>query len=237
MLTVEDRPFLTAQWRHLAMVNYEVDPELVGPLVPRGTELDHFGGRYYVSLVGLLFLHVRLRGLRIPFHERFEEINLRFYVRRRVGAETRRAVVFVRELVRLPTVALIARWRYGEHYSALPMRHRVDERNASYEWRRGGRWQGLRVEAEEGAALPRPGSEEEFITEHYWGYSTTRRGTIEYRVEHPRWRVRRARASVDGDLERLYGPGFAATLSRPPTSAFLADGSSVAVMPGRLLRS
>ncbi len=236
MALMEERPFLSAQWRHLAMVNYEVDPGLVEPLVPRGTELDRFDGRCYVSLVGLLFLDVRLRGHRVPFHERFEEVNLRFYVRRRVGAETRRAVVFVRELVRLPTVALVARWRYGERYSALPMRYRVDERSATYEWRRGGRWQGLRLEAEGETAPPPSGSEEEFITEHYWGYSTTRRGTIEYRVEHPRWRVCRARASVDCDAERLYGPGFAAALSRPPSSAFLADGSAVAVMPGRLLQ-
>jgi len=231
-----DRPFLLAQWRHLAMINFEIDPSLIEPLAPRGTEVDRFGGRCYLSLVGLLFLDVRLRGLRVPLHERFEEVNLRFYVRRQVGMETRRAVVFVRELVRLPMVALVARWRYGERYWALPMRHQVDERSATYEWRRDGRWQGLRVEAEGEAALPQPGSEEEFITEHYWGYSTIWRGTVEYRVEHPRWQVYRARASLDGDFERLYGPSFAAALSRPPSSVFLADGSAVAVMPGRLLR-
>jgi uncharacterized protein len=231
------RPFLRAQWRHLAMVNYEVEPALLRPLVPAGTELDEFGGRCFVSLVGFLFLDVRVRGVRVPFHTRFEEVNLRFYVRRDADGERRRAVTFVRELVPLPAVALTARWRYGERYSSVPMRHRVTEAAVAYEWRFARRWQGMELAPEPEAALPDPGSEQEFITEHYWGYAVTRRGTVEYEVVHPRWNVSRARATVDCDAERLYGPGFAAALARAPSSAFLADGSPVAVMPGRLIGS
>jgi uncharacterized protein YqjF (DUF2071 family) len=232
---VEPRPFLRAQWRHLAMVDYEVDPGLLRPLVPPGTELDLFEGHCFVSLVGFLFVDVRLRGLRVPFHTRFEEVNLRFYVRRDAGGERRRAVTFVRELVPLPAVALAARWRYGERYSSVPMRHRVSAAAVAYEWRFGGRWQGMELTPEPEAALPEPGSEQEFITEHYWGYAATRRGTVEYEVVHPRWNVSRAEATVDCDAERLYGPGFAAALAGAPSSAFLADGSPVAVMPGRLV--
>jgi len=232
-LPVQEQPFLRAQWRHLAMVNYEVDPALLRPLVPAGTELDRFEDRCFVSLVGFLFLEVRLRGVRVPFHTRFEEVNLRFYVRREAGGERRRAVTFVRELVPLPAVALAARWRYGERYRSVPMRHRVTDQAVAYGWRFGGRWQGLELVPEPEAALPEPGSEQEFITEHYWGYAATRRGTVEYEVVHPRWNVRRAAATVDCDAERLYGPGFAAPLAGPPSSAFLADGSPVAVMPGR----
>jgi hypothetical protein len=213
------------------MVNYEVDPELLRPLVPAGTEVDRFAGRCYVSLVGFQFLDVRVRGLRVPFHTRFDEVNLRFYVRR----DDRRAVVFVRELVPLPAVALTARWVYGERYSSVPMRHRVSEAAVAYEWRFGGRWQGLQLAPEPARALAEPGSEEEFITEHYWGYAATRRGTVEYEVVHPRWNVARAEATVDCDAERLYGRGFAAALAAAPSSAFLADGSPVAVMPGSLV--
>jgi uncharacterized protein YqjF (DUF2071 family) len=231
----ESRPFLRAQWRHLAMVNYEVDPALLEPLVPAGTVLDRFQDRCYVSLVGFLFLDVRLRGMRVPFHGRFEEVNLRFYVRRSVAGETRRAVTFVRELVPLPAVALLARLVYGERYSSVPMRHRVTDAAVAYRWRYAGRWQGLEVAPEPDAALPEPGSEQEFVTEHYWGYAATRRGTVEYEVVHPRWTVQRAAASVDCDAEALYGPGFAAALAANPTSAFLADGSPVAVMPGQVV--
>jgi uncharacterized protein YqjF (DUF2071 family) len=234
-LPVEQRPFLRARWRHLAMVNYEVEPALLRPLVPAGTELDEFGGRCYVSLVGFLFLEVRVRGVPVPFHTRFEEVNLRFYVRREEGGERRRAVTFVRELVPRRAVALAARWRYGERYSSVRMRHRVTDEAVAYEWRYGGRWQGMELAPEPEAALPEPGSEQEFITEHYWGYAATSRGTVEYEVVHPRWNVSRAEAKVDCDAERLYGPGFAMTLARAPSSAFLADGSPVAVMPGRLI--
>jgi uncharacterized protein YqjF (DUF2071 family) len=228
--------FLSARWHDLAMLNFEVDPGLVRPLVPEGTELDRFGGRCYVSLVGFRFLEVRLRGLPIPFHTRFDEVNLRFYVSRREGAEVRRGVAFVRELVPLPAVALTARLVYGERYSSLPMRHRIAPDAVRYEWRVGGRWRGFGLTPHGEAALPAQGSEEEFITEHYWGYAATRRGTVEYRVEHARWPVRSARpAGIDHDAERLYGPGFAAALKGTPTSAFLAAGSPVRVLAGRLL--
>jgi hypothetical protein len=39
-LVVSPRSFLTAEWRHRAMLNYELDPDVLRPLVPKGTELD-----------------------------------------------------------------------------------------------------------------------------------------------------------------------------------------------------
>lgn len=230
------RPFLTAEWRHLAMLNWEVDPDLLTALVPPGTVLDLHAGRCLVSVVGLRFVDTRVRGRRIPFHTDFDEVNLRFYVRRQVGDEVRRGVVFVRELVPLPAVALTARLVYGERYRALPMRSLVGGDEVEYRWRLAGRWQGLRLEAAGPAGLPDAGSEEEFVSEHYWGYAGGRRGTLEYRVEHARWPVRRGkRAELDCDAERLYGPRFAAALEGPPMSAFLAAGSLVSVYPGQRL--
>jgi uncharacterized protein len=218
------------------MLNWEVDPGLLLPLAPPGTVLDLHAGRCLISVVGLRFVDTRVRGWRIPFHADFDEVNLRFYVRRQAESEVRRGVVFVRELVPLPAVALTARLVYGERYRALPMRSRIGRDEVEYRWRIGGRWQGLRLEAAGPASLPERGSEEEFVTEHYWGYAGGRRGTLEYRVEHPRWPVRRgAEAELDSDAERLYGPGFAAALERPPVSAFLAAGSLVTVYPGERL--
>jgi hypothetical protein len=230
------RPFLTAEWRQLAVLNWEADPGLLLPLVPPGTVLDLHAGRCLISVVGFRFVDTRIRGRRVPFHANFDEVNLRFYVRRQVEDEVRRAVVFVRELVPLPAVAFTARLVYGEHYSALPMRSRIGPDEAEYRWRFRGRWQGLRLDAAGPAGLPGQGSEEEFVTEHYWGYASGRRGTLEYRVEHPRWPVRRAaRSGLDCDAERLYGAGFAAALEPPPRSAFLAAGSPVSVYPGERL--
>lgn len=227
--------FLSAEWRTLVMLNWEVDPDLLRPLVPRGTELDAWQGKTFVSAVGFLFLDTRLMGIPMPFHRNFEEVNLRFYVGREGPEGWRRGVCFVREIVPRLAIAAIARWVYNEAYIAYPMRHggNVGESggSAEYGWRRGGRWESLRATF---SGAPKPleaGSVEEFITEHYWGYTAQRDGgTIEYRVEHPSWRVWRAdEAALDADVAALYGPQFAAPLAAPPSSAFVADGSPVIV--------
>ena len=237
------RPFLTAQWRHLAMLNYAVPPAILQPLVPAGTELDAWGGKTFVSLVGFRFLDTRVWGVAIPFHRDFEEVNLRFYVRRRAAEGWRRGVVFVKEIVPRLAVAALARLLYGERYVALPMRHQVAGDPAAggmevrYGWRFQGRWNGI------GGAVSGPpreaaaGSEEEFITEHYWGYAAQRGGgCVEYRVEHPRWRVWTIeRPALDCDVAGLYGEPFAGPLAAAPTSAFLADGSAVTVFAGQRL--
>ncbi len=242
-MSASKRPFLTAQWRWLAMLNYEVEATALGPLVPRGTELDAWQGRTYVSLVGFLFLKARVLGVPIPFHRSFEEVNLRFYVRRRDGEGWRRGVVFIRELVPRLAVAMVARALYNEKYWSLPMRHRIDTegrnaRGASYSWvfRRSPYRMDVEVSADPATTVE--GTEPDFFAEHHWGYVTGRDGaTSEYRVEHPRWRCWKARAArFEGDARLLYGDAFAEALSAPPASALLADGSPIAVhRPVRLL--
>lgn len=237
------RPFLTAHWRHLAMLNYAVPPEVLQPFVPRGTELDSWQGKTFASVVGFLFLDTRVWGMAVPFHRDFEEVNLRFYVRREAEDGWRRGVVFVKEIVPRLAVAGLARLLYGERYVALPMRHesagnpQEGEMSVTYGWRRRGRWNGIRGSVSGAPQEAPPGSEEEFITEHYWGYAARRGGgSVEYRVEHPRWRVwPLSKTVLDCDVAGLYGDAFAGPLAAEPSSAFLADGSEVAVYSGRRL--
>ena len=87
--------FLTAEWRRLAIVNYEASPDLLQRFLPRGVELDLWQGRCLVSVVGFQFRDTRLRGIPIPFHRNFPEVNLGFYVRRRVGIDRIRRCVVV----------------------------------------------------------------------------------------------------------------------------------------------
>ena len=229
------RPFLTAEWRHLVMLNYRVDEMLLQPYVPAGTELDHHDGTCFASVVAFQFVNTRVLGVPIPFHRDFTELNLRFYVRRTVNGQPRRGVVFVREVVPRPAIALIARLIYNEPYVRLPMRSAVGEGTIRYEWRRDGRWEGLTATSNEGATIPRAGSHEEFITDHEWGYTRQRDGgTIEYRVQHDRWPVRRAvDLRIDADFSDLYGPTLGAALANPVT-AFVVGGSPVTV--GRPVR-
>jgi uncharacterized protein YqjF (DUF2071 family) len=214
--------------------------------VPTGTELDDFDGTMLASLVGFRFLDTRVLGIPVPGHRDFDEVNLRFYVRRRgEDGAWRRAVVFVRELVPRRAIALVARWCYNEPYSAVPMRHELAldgategvPGRAAYAWRLAGRWHRLEVATAGRPALPTAGSEAAFITEHYWGYTAQRDGGCkEYQVEHPPWRVWvGVGGTLDCDVRAVYGPGFAECLTAPIRSAFLAEGSGVAVSPGRRL--
>ncbi len=239
------RVFLSAEWRDLAMLNYEVDPAILRDWVPAGTSLDLWRGKAFVSMVGFRFLQTRVLGIPIPFHRNFDEVNLRLYVRRETSEGVRRGVVFVKEIVPRFAIAWVARNVYNERYIALPMRHRVvppgDAPEAAgqfrYEWRTGPRWNRLEVGVRGAAELRPEDSEEAFITEHYWGYARQSDGsTLEYQVEHPRWKVWRAVDSeFDCDVESLYGHKFAPFLRAQPSSAFVADGSPVTVRSGRLL--
>uniref|UniRef100_A0A7C2NWE4 DUF2071 domain-containing protein n=1 Tax=Schlesneria paludicola TaxID=360056 RepID=A0A7C2NWE4_9PLAN len=236
--------FLTAAWRWLAVLNFDIDPGVLQPYVPRGTELDLWQGRALVSLVGFRFLETRLRGWPVPLHQQFSEVNLRFYVRRPVGGGWRRGVVFLREVVARPIVACVANWVYRENYVCRPLRHdiRIPDSPDSvgclrYAWRDHGQWMSLQVELRGSPGPLIPGSEAEFVLEHYWGYSRwSDNSTLEYQVEHPSWRTWPATAAeFVGDGSRLYGDQIAAALRRPPCSAFVAEGSAVTVREGRLL--
>ena len=238
------KTFLTAEWRKLIMANYLVPESLLHPYLPHGTELDTYAGRCYVSLVGFLFQETRLKGFRIPFHVQFEEVNLRFYVRRmdEEGGQ-RRGVVFIKELVPRFALSLVANALYGEHYATVPMRHEWrctnDTLSITYSWRQRGRWYGLTAHARSEAQPIGPGSEEEFLTEHYWGYTRLRDGrTSEYEVVHPRWQVYPIeRYEIDVDFAQTYGSGFSGLSGREPHSVLLAEGSRVEVRSGRHLAS
>ncbi len=228
-------PFLTARWLRLAMINYQVDPSILRGRVPAGTTLDDWNGHYFVSVVGFQFLDTRVRGVAVPFHRNFVEVNLRFYVRRVVNDEARRGVVFVKEIVPRLAIAWVANAVYNENYVALPMSSEISGSTVAYSWRHRGRICGLRLSFEGRPAQPADDSEEMFITEHYWGYAGQRDGTtLEYRVEHPRWAVWSAVTSAFecDDVAALYGPEFATALSGTPSSSFLAEGSEVVVRKG-----
>jgi uncharacterized protein len=217
------------------MMNFTVDPAVLAPFVPEGVELDFFQGETFVSMVGFLFLNTRVLGVAVPMHRDFEEVNLRFYVKRKSIEGWKRGVVFVRELVPRVAIATVARVFYGERYSAMPMRHNVVDNETGvlveYGWRRGrSKWESLGMTAAAGAPVTvAAGSHEEFITEHYWGYTAAKK-TSEYRVEHPRWRIwPGTSAEFKADIATLYGEQFVASLTVKPVSQFIAEGSHVQV--------
>ena len=174
--------FLTAEWNKLLVMNFVVPTDVVDRLAPPGTEPDLFDGRSYASVVGFLFRQGRLFGFRMPGRGVFEEVNLRFYVRRWEAGEVRRGVVFVQEIAPRWLVATVANWLYNQKYVTLPMGcdHSPDSRGVAegdaigYQWQtgRGVHPRRNRMAARAAAAVrpPTPGSLEEFIIDHVWAY-------------------------------------------------------------------
>ena len=229
--------FLTAEWRKLILINYEVNPDVLQPYIPYGTELDLWKDKCYVSLVGFRFINTRIKGIAVPFHRNFEEINLRFYVRYRHEGEWRRGVTFIKEIVPRPALTFFANTIYKEKYTTLPARHIIqsdsDNLEVSYEWKFNRHWDKISVIANNQTSEMEEGSEEEFITEHYWGYTPlSERSTSQYQVTHPRWQVYPVRQySLNVQFGELYGSEFGALKDELPASVMLAEGSAIAVKP------
>lgn len=225
------------------MLNYEIEPSLLTRHIPPGTSLDSFNGRTYVSLVGFRFCRTKLFGcFPVPFHSDFDEVNLRFYVCRKAGTDVRRGVVFIAEVVPRRMIARTARLVYGENYTCLPMEHDIEisewGKKAEYQWQVDGQWCKLSAQTAGPPSYPREGSLEQFITEHYWGYSSRQgSGCLEYHVSHDPWQVwATATAAFKGDASALYGHELGAVLKRLPDCAFIADGSPVVVFKGNRIQ-
>lgn len=233
--------FLTAYWKNLVFINYEVDRAILQPYLPAGVEPDLFDGKCLVSLVGFLFLKTKVRGIGFPFHRNFEEFNLRFYVCRHEGDSFKRGVVFIKEIVPRRMITWVAHQLYGERYYYHPMKHSLKETEhhieADYSFQLNNKWNGIKVTADKHKRAPLRGTEEEFITEHYWGYTRLANGnTSEYQVQHPRWNVSDiSHHEVNIDVAVLYGEQWLPFLSAAPTSAFMADGSPVAIFTRNII--
>ncbi len=235
--------FLTAGWRNLIMANYIVDPALLKKYLPSHTELDGFNNDHFVSLVGFLFTDVKVRGISFPFHKNFEEVNLRFYVRYKEDNIWKRGVVFIKEIVPRKMISFIAKTLYGENYATHLMKHEWTESentlSVNYEWKVGKEWNYIKCIADKKPELIKEDSAEQFITEHYWGYTfINKKYTGVYQVTHPKWRIHQVNSyDIFCHTKELYGEAFEETINQKPKSIFLAEGSSIEVMKGNKLKA
>ncbi|MFM2018801.1 MAG: hypothetical protein RL007_2457 [Bacteroidota bacterium] len=230
--------FLSAEWSKLILINYAIEEKHLLPYLPTGTQLDTYNGICYVSLVGFMFVNTKLKGIPVPFHQDFEEVNLRFYVKHKTknGAE-RRGVVFIKEIVPKMMITFVANTLYGEHYETLDMDHSWNERDGLLEVEykiEKEQWYSMKVIADPASEEIPVSCEAEFITEHYWGYTKLNETeTSEYEVWHPRWKVHPVKSySCDFDFGKVYGSDFAFINDLKPFSVMLAEGSEIKVMEG-----
>lgn len=225
--------FLKAEWRKLAIINYEINPEILLKYLPEGTELDFYHKKCYVSLVGFMFLNVKLIGLSIPFHRNFEEVNLRFYVKKKEGKKWNRGVVFIKEIVPKPALSFVANLIYREHYKTMPMKNSIHEKDkellVKYSWR-DKKWHSIEITAENQPLKMESDSEFEFITEHYFGFTKNKNRTSEYEVYHPKWNYYLVKNyQLEVDFQKIYGNDFESLNHKNPISAMLVEGSEIEV--------
>ena len=236
-VSIKKRTFLDAQWRKLIMINYAIDPSILKPYLPFETEIDLWNDTCYVSLVGFMLVNTKVLRMKIPFHINFEEINLRFYVKYKHTDGYKRGVVFLKEIVPRPALTMVANLLYRENYETLKTRHlwitNDDTLTVEYGWKKG-EWNTVKVVADKIAVDIMPDSEEEFITEHFWGYTKINNSmTSEYEVAHPRWQVYPVKEYVvKVDFNKVYGPDFAFLQDQTPLSVYLAEGSEILVKQG-----
>lgn len=235
--------FLKAEWRKLAFANYLIDKNILVKFLPVGTELDLWDGNCFVSLVGFMFVNTKLLGIKIPFHKDFEEVNLRFYVKRFVNGSWKRGVVFIKEIVPKKALTFVANTVYNENYETMPMKHyweiEREKRIIEYKWKLNGIWYSFRVFASVDKFKIKPNSKTEFITEHYWGYAKVNsRRTNEYEVTHPKWEVYKVEDyKIDVDFKLVYGDEFEFLNDMKPYSVMLAEGSQITVENKRTIKT
>ncbi|MGL6125833.1 YqjF family protein [Chryseobacterium artocarpi] len=225
--------FLKAEWRKLAIINYEINPDILQKYLPEGTELDFYKGKCYMSLVGFMFLNTKLLGLPIPFHRNFEEVNLRFYVKKNENGIWKRGVVFIKEIVPKPALSFVANSVYKENYHTMPMKNVIREKDGEllirYSWKDKS-WYSIEIKAETNAQPMEENSEFEFITEHYWGFTKKEDKTSEYEVCHPKWDCYHVKEhQLDIDFHKIYGEEFECLNHQIPISVMLAEGSEIEV--------
>ena len=240
---ITSNSFLKAEWKNLALFNYEVDAKILEKYLPNGTEIDLWNNKCYVSLVGFMFKNTKVLGLKVPFHVDFEEVNLRFYVKRFENGEWKRGVVFIKEIVPKKAITFIANTLYQEHYETQKMRHEIIENENSnifiYQWKKNENWNSIQLETEKNPTAIKVDSEAEFITEHYFGYTRIDpETTFEYEVQHPRWKQFEVlNYNVAIDFTKTYSRDFEFLQNTNPTSVFLAKGSEIKVKNKRKLET
>lgn len=227
--------FLKADWENIIMANYEIDPQILVPYLPKGVEIDLFEDKCYISLVGFMFKNTQLFNIPIPWFGTFEEINLRFYVLRKEGNQIKRGVVFINETIPYPIVAWVANKLYKEHYTVVPTKHEhnlgSDSHQIQFEWLVDTKWNSIDVSYSKGTQSMKSNSLERFIYEHYYGYTkVSENKTEEYHLQHPSWKTHSIlEYKIDCDFEAMYGKDFAVLNETQPAAVFIAKGSKVGI--------
>ena len=235
----EPSPFLTARWEDLILVTYRIPADLLTSRIPPGLEAERLPddppGTAYISLVAFRFLDTKVKGLPVPLHRDFPEVNLRVYVRT-IREPKRRGVLFISELVPKPAITMIANLVYHEHYRTVPMETQIDnigdaKRRHVLSIELGERTHKIACTGRLPATSVAADGLEDFFKEHTWGFGRDDEGgLVTYRVDHPVWNVFEApELDLDVNFHELYGDPWSILDGAEPFHVMFAEGSEITV--------
>ena len=231
-----DKIFLTARWENLVLITYKVKPDMLLPFIPAGLEPDTINGNGFISLVAFDFFDTKVKGVKIPLHVNFPEINLRVYVKNK----DKRGVIFIREFVPRFFISLTANKIYNENYKSASIKSHIEKNGSvflSHTLKLKGKEYSINLQADNKPFQPAIDSTEHFFKEHEWGFGVNKKGqTLIYRVEHPFWEVLPVRKFEHNfDFGAIYGNEWKSLNSEEPYNITFAKGSEIKVFEGRLL--
>lgn len=178
--------FMTGNWKDLVVSTFEIDKETLEPYLPKDTEIDFFKGKALMSMVAFTFSNVRFFGIKVPFHQRFGQINFRFYVKSKIDGT--KGVVFIKEFAPKPLIATIANIFYNEpyFYKKIVLTKTTNTNNSLINYT----YKNLKIEAiaKHQTNKLKQNSIEHFVVDRYIAFIKSHdKKTIQYKINHRPW--------------------------------------------------
>lgn len=230
------RAILKAQFSKLVTINFQIDDQLLKPLVPPGLELDYFEGETYVSLIAMTISGVKIWGLPFSIVPAAPDVSLRFYVRRSGGEHADNGTCLIKDYVGGATLAWYLESQFKSKFKKIKFKSTAagfgnnEIPEIEYQWKAGDQWNKLRVRARSQITKRGPDTKVGFILDHMNYFASVDGRTLVYQVERPRWEVwDAAQANFNCNVERMFGRQFVRPLAKRPASVFVTAGSPVTV--------
>ena len=221
--------FMTGNWEDLIVSTFEIDKEILEPYLPKDTEIDFFKGRALMSMVAFTFSNVKFFGLKIPYHQKFGQINFRFYVKSKIDGT--KGVVFIKEFAPKPLIATIANIFYNEPYFYRKIRLNkttsANESTITYTYKN----LKLQATSKQETYKLKQKSMEQFVVDRYIAFiKTYGKKTTQYKINHRPWDLYKVKAiNTDKRVLNLLPGKFK---NAKPISSCFVDGSNVTVERG-----
>lgn len=185
------------EWNDAVFLHWEVSYDDLRALVPTDLTLDHFEGKYYVSIVAFKMEKIRPRHLpAVSFISNFHEINVRTYV----TAQEKPGVYFINIEASSSLSAFICRKLSGLPYEKAAI-IRTDN---SYISHNSLKQFDLNIQFETLNDAYHKSELDFWITERYCLYITSKKKVFRFQTHHREWEIQKLKIS---NLEVKYHLG------------------------------